>query len=299
MLAKSLMNYLKTSKLSLKFNEPLKSYTTFGIGGKASVLVRPKTKEELKFLIKTILKRRENFLILGCGSNILVNDKGFRGVVISLRQGDFLHIGNEPGKLEVGAGTRVSTLLGFCEKNGFSGLEFMAGIPASVGGAIKQNAGIRKKTIAEVIKDISYLDKKGENRTLSDKDLNFSYRCLDLEFSVITGATLKLKKSSPEKVRENIRLFFNLKRQKQPLDKKSAGCIFKNPKFINTGVLVEELGLKGMCWGGAQISEKHGNFIINKDNATYNDILHLIDLIKKKAKLKKNILLEVEINILP
>ena len=238
-MTKLLMNYLKASKLSLKFNEPLKNYTTFGIGGKASVLVRPENIEELKFLIKTLLKTGENFLILGCGSNILINDEGFDGVVISLRQGDFLHIGNKAGNLEVGAGTRISTLLGFCEKNGFSGLEFMAGIPASVGGAIKQNAGILKKTMAEVIKDINYLDKKGEIRTLSDKDLNFSYRYLDLEFSVITGATLKLKKSSPKKVRENIRLFFNLKRQKQPLEKKSAGCIFKNPKFMNIGALIE------------------------------------------------------------
>lgn len=295
---KSLMNYLKASKLNLIFNEPLKSYTTFGIGGCADVLTRPKNTAELSSLIRVLKKARENFFILGCGSNLLINDEGFKGIVISLRQEEFLHIDGVVEHLIVGAGTRISTLLGFCKKNGFSGLEFMAGIPASVGGAIRRNAGTDKRAMAEVIKDITYLDEKGKLRTLPAKDLNFSYHYLDLELSAITRATLKLKRSSQEKVEKNIRFFFDLKKQKQPLEKKSAGCIFKNPEFMKAGLLIEEVGLKGRHCGGACISEKHGNFIINEDNATYNDILYLIDLVRKEIKLKKDILLETEVNIL-
>jgi UDP-N-acetylmuramate dehydrogenase len=292
------MNYLKNSKLNLKFNEPLKDYTTFSIGGLADVLVKPEGFEELKSLIKTLIKEKAKFFILGCGSNLLIRDEGFKGVVITLKQGEFLHIKGPPQSLEVGAGVSISMLLGWCRKRGITGLEFMAGIPASIGGAIKQNAGINKRTIADVIKDVSYLDENAEVRTLSREDLNFSYRSLDLKLLAIIKATLKLKESNQEKVKKNIRFFFDLKRQTQPIEEKSAGCIFKNPYPKSAGILIEEVGLKGKHCGGAYISEKHGNFIINKGGATFSDVLKLIDLVKEKVKFKKNVLLETEVSIL-
>jgi UDP-N-acetylmuramate dehydrogenase len=292
------MSYLNNLRLNLRFNEPLKNYTTFRIGGSAGVFAKPKNTKELKSLLKMLIKEKKRFFILGRGSNILVDDEGFKGTVISLGEGEFLRVEGTPEKLVVGAGTKISKLLAWCEKNGFSGLEFMAGIPASIGGAIRQNAGLRKRTIAEAIKDITYLDEEGELETLQGRDLRFSYRRLELKLTAIIAATLKLTKSTPGEVTERIRYFFNLKRKKQPLEEKSAGCIFKNPDTKSAGLLIEEVGLKGKRRGGAFVSEKHANFIINKKDATCRDVLELIDLIKREVKLKKNILLEEEINIL-
>lgn len=299
MLPKSLTSFLINSNLKLKFDESLKDYTTFRIGGPASVLAEPENMEELKYLLKTLGENGEKFFVLGGGSNLLVADEGFDGVVISMRRGEFVKISSEGYEnLKVGAGVRIPALLEFCAKNGLEGLEFMAGIPASVGGAIRRNAGLKEKTIADVIKDITYLDKKGEIRKLSMQELNFSYRSLNLEFSVLTGATLKLKKSTPQKVKENICYFFDAKREKQPVGERSAGCIFKNPEIKSAGILIDEVGLKGRRCGGACVSEKHANFIVNENNATAEDVLRLMDIVREEVRLKKNVILEPEVDII-
>jgi len=293
MLVKLLMNYLKASKLNLEFNKPLKKYTTFDIGGPVDVLARPKNIQELEFLIKAISKAEENFFVLGCGSNLLINDEGFRGVAIKLGQEDFLRMKYEAGNLEVGAGQRFPAVLAYCEKMGLGGLEFMAGIPASVGGAVKQNAGGRHGVISEVVESVTYINKEGKTLCVPVKGLDFSYRRLNLELFAISKVVLKVEKREPEKV-----IFFDSKRKTQPLGEKSAGCIFKNPKYGSAGILIETLGLKGRCFGGARVSTKHGNFIINENNAVFSDVLSLMELIRTEVKLKKNILLEAEINIL-
>lgn len=298
MLPKSLMNFLERSNLKLKFDEPLKNYTTFRIGGPATVLAEPENIEELRYLLKALLEEGEKFFILGGGSNLLISDEGFRGVVISLQRGEFIETSGSCENLKVGAGVKIPALLGWCGKNGFEGLEFMAGIPASLGGAIRRNAGMKEKTIADIIEDVTYLDEKGEIRKLSRQELDFSYRSLNLEFSVIVGATLKLKKSGPQKVRENIRFFFDVKRQKQPVGERSAGCIFKNPEIQSAGILIDETGLKGRRCGGACISEKHGNFIVNENNATAKDVLRLMDIVREEVRLKKNVILEPEVDII-
>lgn len=292
------MNYLSSLNLNLKFNEPLKNYTTFGIGGNARLLAKPKNINELKKLIKISLEKKERFFILGCGSNLLVRDEGFDGTVINLNQGEFLRLEKINNIVEAGAGVRIASLLGWCRKHGFSGLEFMAGIPASVGGAVKQNAGSSSRTIAQALAGITYLDKNLELKKIPAEELKFSYRHLELDLTVIVSAAFKFNKSTPAEVMEKIHSFFDLKNQKQPLREKSAGCVFKNPAAFSAGVLIEEAGFKGRRLGGAKVSEKHANFIINKDNAVCRDVLSLIELIKKEIKLKKNILLEEEINIL-
>lgn len=299
MLPKSLMSFLSSLNLKLKFDESLKNYTTFRIGGPASVLAEPENMEELKYLLKILGENGEKFFVLGGGSNLLVSDEGFDGVVISLRHGEFVKINSEGCEnLKAGAGVRMPALLGFCAKNGLEGLEFMAGIPASVGGAIRRNAGPKEKTISNVIKDITYLDKKCEIGKLSMHELNFSYRSLNLEFSVLIGATLKLKKSTPQKVRENIRCFFDAKREKQPIGERSAGCVFKNPEIKSAGILIDEAGLKGRRYGGACVSEKHANFIVNENNATAEDVLRLMDIVREEVWLKKNVILDTEIDII-
>ena len=191
MLEKSLVNYLNNLKIDLKLNEPLRNYTTFDIGGEAKVLAKPRNLRELIAVFSYSLDREEKYFIIGNGSNLLVKDEGFGGVVISLGQGDFLKIEGESRSLRVGAGIKISKLLGFCEKEGMSGIEFLAGIPATLGGAIKQNAGSKDATIANVIKEITYLDKQGKLKTAQRKDLNFSYRKLNLDLAIITEANLK------------------------------------------------------------------------------------------------------------
>ncbi|MFH1856252.1 MAG: UDP-N-acetylmuramate dehydrogenase [Candidatus Omnitrophota bacterium] len=292
------MNYLNTLKLDLKFNEPLKDYTTFKIGGPAQVLVKPGDTAELQALIKVLIENGEKFFVLGCGSNLLISDEGFKGVVISLRQGEFLRIEENGVELKIGAGVKLSALLGFCVKNGFSGLEFAAGIPASVGGAVKRNAGIKQRCMADVVKDITYIDNAGEVKTLIEPELKFRYRGLDLDMAAITAVTLRLAKIKPGNVAKKIRGFFDLKMSTQPLSEKSAGCIFKNPQTGSAGRLIEEAGLKGKRVGGARVSEKHANFIINENNATAEDVLRLIDIVKEEVKLKKNIILQPEVDIL-
>lgn len=293
------MNYLSSLNLDLKFNEPLKNYTTFGIGGNARLLAKPKNTSELKELIKISLEKEEKIFILGCGSNMLVRDEGFDGTVINLSQGEFLRLEKMNNIVEAGAGVKIASLLGWCRKHGFGGLEFMAGIPASVGGAVKQNAGSSDRTIARPLAGITYLDRNAKLKKIPVEKLKFSYRRLELDLTVIVSAAFKFNKSTPLEVGKKIHSFFSLKNQKQPLREKSAGCVFKNPGALSAGVLIEEAGFKGIRLGGAKVSEKHANFIVNEDNASCRDVLNLIGLIKKEVKSRKNILLEEEINILP
>jgi UDP-N-acetylmuramate dehydrogenase len=298
---------------------PLKEYTTFKIGGPARYFFVAKNKEDLKNAILWAKKKKLPFFILGGGSNVLFSDNGFNGLVIKLQNTQY-EIRNT--NVIAGAGVPLQKLVLETAKKGLSGLENLAGIPGTLGGAIWGNGGAFGREIGDLVEEVKVLDagsSKLEVKKLRNKDCKFGYR--DSIFKrkknwIILEATLRLKKGKKKEIEEKIKEFLRLRKEKQPLEFPSAGSVFKNvpikkvPKeirekfkekikdgFLPAGVLIEAAGLKGFQIGGVKISEKHANFIVNVENARAKDVVKLIELIKKGVKRKFNIELEEEIKL--
>ena len=309
-------------KINLKKNVPLRNYTTFKIGGKARYFFVAKKKEDVKNAIEFAKKKRIPFFILGEGSNVLFPDEGFRGIVIKL---EILNFKLENNKVFVGAGYPLTKLAQKLAKKSFSGLEFAVGIPGTIGGAIRGNAGAFGMEIKDVVDEVEVL--KIENcklkiEKLKNKDCQFGYRESIFKKKknwIILKATLKIKKGNKKRIQEKIKKILSKRIKTQPLEFPSAGSVFKNiplekvPKNVKekfrdkikrepfpclpAAVLIEALGLKGYQIGGAKISEKHANFIINAKKAKAKDILQLIRLIKKKVRKRFGVNLELEIEL--
>jgi UDP-N-acetylmuramate dehydrogenase len=305
--------------LKIRENVLLRDYTTFKIGGPARYFFVAKNKEDLKNAILWAKKKKLPFFILGGGSNVLFSDNGFNGLVIKLQNTQY-EIRNT--NVIAGAGVSLQKLVLETAKKGLSGLENLAGIPGTLGGAIWGNAGAFGREIGDLVEEVKVLDagsSKLEVKKLRNKDCKFGYR--DSIFKrkknwIILEATLRLKKGKKKEIEEKIKEFLRLRKEKQPLEFPSAGSVFKNvpvekvPKkiqekfkekikdgFLPAGVLIEAAGLKGFQIGGAKISEKHANFIVNVENARAKDVVKLIELIKKEVKRKFNIELEEEIKL--
>lgn len=278
-------------------NKRLSELTTFGIGGPAKYFFKAKTVEELQSAIKFAQEKNLSFFILGKGSNCLFSDHGFKGVVIQNKI-DFFE-NPAPGLYHIGAGYSFALLGTKTAQAGFSGLEFASGIPASVGGAIFMNAGANGSETADTLVTIDYLDENGTFTTLQKSDLHFSYRTSSFQTmkGVIVGGTFQLKPT--ETARKKQLEIISYRTKTQPYGEKSAGCVFRNPECHAAGKLIEEAGLKGVKIGGAEVSTLHANFIVNKETATTDDVLNLIDLIRKKVHEKTGIDLESEIRIIP
>jgi len=297
----------------------LKKYLTFKIGGKAKYFLVAKNKNQILNGILWAKKKRIPFFILGGGSNVLFSDKGYEGLVIKLQNTKY-QIRNT--KIVAESGVSLQKLVIESAKRGLSGLENLAGIPGTLGGAIYQNAGAFGREIGDLVEEVEIL--KIENcklkiEKLKNKDCKFSYR--DSIFKrkknwIILGATLKLKKGKKKEIEEKIKEILKLRKEKQPLEFPSAGSVFKNvpienvPKkirekfkekikngFLPAGALIEVAGLKGYQIGGAKISKKHANFIVNTGNAKASDVLKLIEIIKEKVKKKFRVQLEEEIEL--
>jgi len=275
-------------------NVALKPYATLAIGGPADYFVEAKSQKEIIRAVSWAKKNQLDWFILGNGSNILIGDKGFRGLVIRVQNSKF-KIQNS--KIQAEAGLSLLKLLNICQKNSLAGLEFLAGIPGTVGGAIKGNAGTKENFIGQKVEKVTVLGKEGRVYTLKRSECNFGYR--DSRFShnneVILSVLFNLKKSSPQIISQKIKKFF-LKRKAQPKGK-SAGSIFKNPALAPAGYLIEKAGLKGKKVGGAKISSQHANWIINFNQATAKDVLSLIKLVKQKIKKDFKIVLKEEIDL--
>jgi len=303
--------------LKIKEKIPLKEYTTFKIGGPARYFFVAKSKEGLKNAILWAKKKKLPFFILGGGSNVLFSDKGFNGLVIKL-QNTQSEIRNT--NVIAGAGVPLQKLVLEAAKKGLSGLENLAGIPGTLGGAIWGNAGAFGREIGDLVEEVKVLDVGGsklEVKKLKNKDCKFGYRdsiFKKKENLIILEATLKLKKGKRKEIEEKMKEILKLRKEKQPLEFPSAGSVFKNvpiekvPKKIQekfkekikggilpAGVLIEAAGLKGYQIGGAKISEKHANFIVNTGEAKARDVLKLIELIKKRVRKKFKIELKEEI----
>lgn len=292
-------SWLKGLDAGVRFDEPLSRHTTLQIGGPADVWLKPRHQQSLCAVISHCRQKKIPYLVIGRGSNILFSDEGFRGAVIALGQGPFSRIAVDGTRVTCGAGAAVNSLLRETWANGLSGLEFLAGIPASIGGAVVMNAGNRQESVGCLVKGAAVIDHEAGVRQLGARDLYFSYRSSNLAGYVVAEVCLELTGSAPEKIRERITGYLRRKRETQDLPAKSAGCVFKNPaQGLSAGAMIDACGLKGRRCGGAEISAKHANFIINRDNARASDVLRLIELIQREVEQRFNVRLETEIKVI-
>lgn len=279
-------------------NEPMCNHTTFKVGGCADWFLMPRSGEQLSEVLKVLRKAEIPSFILGNGSNLLVGDKGIRGAVVCLcKKMDKIEICG--AELYAECGAILSKVSNAALAEGLSGLEFASGIPGSVGGAVFMNAGAYEHEMKEVIKSVKYMDLSGNVFECDCADCCFGYRTSRFakESSIILGCTFELKKDDRNEIMARIADYTQRRVSKQPLEKPSAGSTFKRPVGYFAGGLIEQAELKGYSIGGAQVSEKHAGFIINKGNATAEDVLKLIKYVQATVYEKFGVMLEPEVKM--
>jgi UDP-N-acetylmuramate dehydrogenase len=284
----------------IQFDAPMEKYTTFRAGGKVAALCFIRNLPQLRDLLSYLKEEGIPYLIIGRGSNLLIKDTGFEGVTIGLK-GDFARVEKSPREkdlLSAGGGVTVHDLLRRCTEEGLSGLEFLAGVPGTVGGSVRMNAGSWGMDIGSVIREIQLLTAEGEIMRKDRSELDFSYRHLAIPAgSVVTAAGFELSEEAPETIASRIAGYMKQRKEKQPLEFPSAGSVFKNPPNDYAGRLIEAAGLKGVRVGGSMISEKHANFIVNTGGAKAADILALMEIARERVMRKFGIELEAEIRV--
>ena len=306
------MDGRKLALSRLKEDIPLAKFTTFNIGGRAKYLFEGSNKREIIEAVSIAKQEGLPFFILGGGSNLLVDDKGYPGLVIKI-QNSGLKIQKENSKFKVvaEAGTFLSLLVSRAAENTLSGLEWAIGVPGTLGGAIYGNAGAFGKSMKDIVKEVEVFDARDlQVKTYSLEDCRFDYRESIFKKDknlIILSAVLELEKGEKKEIENKMKRYLSERKKKQPIGLASAGSVFKNPSSAQTsgterelsaGELIEKCGLKGRSIGGAKISEKHANFIINLGGARFSDVRRLIDLVKKKVRLKFGIELEEELQYL-
>jgi len=289
----------------VRFHCPMHRLTTYKVGGPVEALWEARDLETLKKVIRYLSLEGIPYSVLGKGSNLLVKDDGIDGVMILLK-GSLAAIkeGVEKSLVWAGGGVHLTDLMSWCRQRGMSGLEFLTGIPGTVGGAVAMNAGAFGQEINERIKTLQFVLPGGSQVEMNRPELKFSYRRLHMEEGrLVTNTCFRLDRDTPEAVFEKMGGFLKTRKQTQPLEYPSAGSVFKNPPGApfstpGAGRLIEKAGLKGKRIGGAMVSEKHANFIVNDGGATAGDILMLMDLVRHKVKRMSGIDLEPEIRVL-
>ncbi len=282
----------------IKFNEPMKAHTTFRVGGNADMLAEPKDIKELISLLEEATSENVPVTIIGNGSNLLVGEKGIRGLVIKLCK-EFSDISVDGERIIAQGGALLSKIASVAYENSLSGFEFASGIPGTIGGAVYMNAGAYGGEINDIFEECECLtDNKIKHFSKEEAKLSYRKSIFCENGGIITRVTLKLQKGERSEILARMQDFKNRRVTKQPLEFPSAGSTFKRPSGYFAGALIEEAGLKGLSVGGAEVSEKHAGFIINKGNATANDILELIELVQKKVYEASGVMLEPEVKIL-
>jgi len=288
-------------KGAIREDELLNEHTYFKIGGPCRAFVEPADIDELKKTLDFAEAKGISYIIIGAGCNLLVNDKGFDGFVISLSAECFTSVRFLQDEVCAGAGMKLGRLCELLAEAGFSGLEFLSGTPGTVGGAVMMNAGGKFGTVGDCIEQVKVMDKEGEVRFIAKKDMGFSYRSSNLKDLIILEARFLLKKDEQVKILGRMRSFLEEKKLSQDLASPSAGCIFKNPegaKQKSAGELIDLCGLKGRTVGGARVSDVHANFIINTGKAKASDVLELMGIVKDAVKKDHGISLEPEVKII-
>jgi UDP-N-acetylmuramate dehydrogenase len=278
-------------------DEPLGPYTWMKIGGPAQFLVRPRNPDELLEVVRHCRDEQIPVRVLGGGSNILVRDEGVSGAVVQLVDPSFGQITIEGTTVRAGAGASLSQLISHSVKAELAGLETLSGIPGTVGGALRGNAGGRSGDIGQFVDSVTTMNAKGEISTRRGNDLWFGYRESNVDDLLILEATFSLQPGEPQEITRRMRKLWIMKKATQPLSFQSAGCIFKNPRGLSAGSLIEQAGLKGIRVGQAEISDRHANFIVTHPNARSEDVLRLIDLARSKIAEQFGVDLELEIKI--
>lgn len=280
-------------------NEPMARHTTFRIGGNADIFLLPASIEELLGVLRLVKQYSVPLTILGNGSNVLVRDGGIRGVVASFGK-PFAHIEMDGTHIVAGAGATLGAVSLFAANHSLSGLEFAVGIPGSLGGAVFMNAGAYDGEMSSVVSNVTAVAPTGEIRRYCSSEMNFGYRhsIFQKNGHIICEIELALQKGEPSAIQEKMAEFTKRRMEKQPLDKPSAGSTFKRPPGLFAGTLIDEAGLKGFTIGGAQVSEKHAGFVINKGGATASDVLALIEEIQRRIEEKNGVRLIPEIRII-
>jgi UDP-N-acetylenolpyruvoylglucosamine reductase len=281
----------------IRRNEPLARHTTLRVGGPADLYVEPASEADLAAILTYCQERARQCFWLGRGSNLLVKDRGFRGVVVCLAHASFSRIEVTGERLNCGAGARLKAVAVEAKRNGLGGLEFLEGIPGSIGGALRMNAGAMGGAIFDVVESVRLMGMDGVVQERSPRGLPVAYRsCSIFKERVAISGVLRGQASSREAIEQRMNQFSRNRWQSQPAAP-SAGCMFKNPASIPAGKLIDELGLKGTRVGGAVVSAEHGNFIVNDGGATAKDVLELIEVIRQRARAERGIELETEVEI--
>ena len=283
------------------YDEPMSRHTSLNVGGHADALVFIKNEDQLIEVVRKLREKKIKFLPVGNLTNIIVRDGGYRGAILLMTGIKEISYEHEPEGgyfISAQAGAALAKIVSRSASDELTGLEFCAGIPGSVGGAVWMNAGAYGKEMKDVIKEIFLLDAEGGKKTMNREAMSFSYRKTLLPpDTIILGAQFKLEKGERAKIKKKISEILQWRQQKHPLEFPNAGSIFKNLPMQIAGKLIEEMGMKGMNVGDAQISPKHANFIVNKGKATASDVLDLIALIQAKAEKEKGVNLEPEVMI--
>lgn len=279
-------------------DEPMSNHTSFKIGGPADIMVFPGNSTQLGEIIRYFVNSGIPYMVMGNGTNLLVSDKGIRGVVIKIYENmDGCSVNGEI--MEIQAGMLISRAAKLALKNSLTGLEFAEGIPGTIGGAVTMNAGAYIGEMSMVVHQTEYMDSNGRIITVTGAEHGFSYRTSIIQKTkgIVLKTSLKLTRGDPERIKELMDDFNFRRRDKQPLEWPSAGSVFKRPKGHFVGKLIDDCGLRGYSTGDAQISDKHSGFIINRGNASCSDVLELIGHIRKTVKDRFNVELEPELRI--
>ncbi len=280
-------------------NEAMSGHTTFRIGGVADLIVEPSNRNQLATILAMVRQFDLECFVMGNGSNLLVGDKGIRGVVIKIAN-EMSDYETDGSCILAQSGIKLSKLANIALSEGLSGFEFASGIPGTLGGALYMNAGAYGSEMKDVTESVTYIDKDTlEIRTVSGEDCGFSYRSSIFQKSgdIICEASLKLSQGIQDEIKAKMVELSAKRVEKQPLDKPSAGSVFKRPEGYFAGTMIQDCGLKGFKIGGAEVSEKHAGFIINSGEATARDVLDLIDYVKVQVKKKYGVELQPEVKM--
>jgi UDP-N-acetylmuramate dehydrogenase len=293
------MNWLKKLEGKVRLNAPLKKYSYLKIGGKADFFVEPESVKDLQYLCLASQKNRLPVYLLGCGSNILISDKGVTGLVIRLKAPCFKKIRVIGNFIEAGAGLELSRLIRVAQGASLSGSECLAGIPGTLGGALVMNAGKSgdREVIGNFVENVTVMDYNGKIRIISKHSAKFTYRSSGLDKFIVISVKLKLLKADRAGALLRLNDYLKYRRVCHDYSYPSLGCVFKNPRRESAGKLIDSCGLKGTRIGGAVISSKHANFIMNTGNASSSDYFELIRLVRQKVEKKFNLKLTPEIRL--
>jgi UDP-N-acetylmuramate dehydrogenase len=293
-------------KGEIREHEPMSRHTSYAIGGPADVFACPTDRNDLVLLLREIRKKGQKHLVLGGGTNLLVRDGGFRGVVISLErmqavsiEREYRSIGGSFAVVHAEAGVPLPRLLSFTAEEGLTGLEFAAGIPGTVGGAVCMNAGTASGEFGDVIDSVTLLSVEGEIITKGREEMGFGYRTSTIpEGHLVLDVRIVLRRDDRNTIKARIKDLIDTRKQRQPAGQPNAGSVFKNPQEESAGKLIEAAGLKGTTVGGAKVSDKHANFIVNTGKARASDVLAIMEIVKGKVLEVHGVRLEPEIKII-